>query len=93
MRARKSYAPAKVSLQRLVRSGWTTGPMTFDSNSGRTVWQVCGVNGANRLKVEGTIPAEAWHRPTEAVAACGMLSDRPRPSRGTYEGRLQRDQP
>jgi hypothetical protein len=53
----------------------------FTGSSGRTIYQVDGSNGENRLKVDGATPAEAWHRAVEAAAACGMLSDWPRPSR------------
>jgi hypothetical protein len=56
------------------------GEAALTGNSGRTVWQVDGSNGENRLRVEGSTSAEAWHRAVLAAAACGMLTDWPRPT-------------
>jgi hypothetical protein len=75
----RDYPSAEESLDRLHRSGWSCGEAEFTGSSGRTVRQVDGSNGENRLKVEGSTPAEAWHRAVEAAAAVGMLADWPRP--------------
>jgi hypothetical protein len=53
---------------------------------------VDGSNGGNKLRVEGSTQAEAWHRAIEAAAACGILDGWPRPARGTG-GTTQRTQP
>jgi hypothetical protein len=74
-----AYPTAEESLHRLHRSGWSCGEAAFTGSSGRTVWQVDGSNGENRLRVEGATPAEAWWRAVEAAAAAGMLADWPRP--------------
>jgi hypothetical protein len=76
------YPPAEESLGRLQRSGGSCGEAAFIGSSGRTVWQVDGSNGENKLKVQGTTPAEAWWRAVEAAAAVGMLADWPRPVSG-----------
>jgi hypothetical protein len=76
------YPSAEESLHRLRRSGWSTGEAGFTGSSGRTVIQVDGRQGENQIRVEGSTPAEAWHRAVEAAAACGMLADWPRPARG-----------
>jgi hypothetical protein len=39
---------------------------------------VNGSNGENKLRVEGTTPAEAWFRAVETADAVGMLADWPR---------------
>jgi hypothetical protein len=75
------YPPAEESLARLHRSGWSTGEAAFTGSSGRTVFQVDGTNGENRITEWGLTPAEAWHRAVQGAAACGMLADWPRPSR------------
>ncbi len=56
------------------------GEAGFAGASGRTVSQVDGSNGENKIRVEGSTPAEAWFRAVEAAAECGMLRDRPRSS-------------
>jgi hypothetical protein len=76
------YPPAEDSCRRLHLSGWSCGEAAFTGSSGRTVWQVDGSNGENEIRVEGATPAEAWHRAVEAAAACGMLTDWPRPRSG-----------
>jgi hypothetical protein len=76
-----AFQPAEESLAHLHRSGWSTGETTFTGSSGRTVWQVDGSNGENRLKVQGATAAEAWWRAVEAAAAVGMLRG-PRPMSG-----------
>jgi hypothetical protein len=75
------YPPPEDSLAHLHRSGWSMGEAGFTGSSGRTVHQVDGANGENRIRVEGATPAEAWRRAVEAAAACGMLADWPRPAR------------
>jgi hypothetical protein len=77
------HPPADDSLHHLHRSGWSTGEARFTGSSGPYAHQVDGSNGENKLRVEGARPAEAWHWAVEAAAGCGMLSDWPRPSRGT----------
>jgi hypothetical protein len=77
-----AFPPAEESLHRLHSSGWSIGEAAFTGSSGRTVWQVDGSNGENRLRVEGATPAEAWWRAVEAAAAVGMLTDWPRPPGG-----------
>jgi hypothetical protein len=69
------FPPAEESLHRRHCSGWSTGEAAFTGSSGRTVWQVDGSNGENRLRVEGATPAEAWWRAVEAAAAVGMMAD------------------
>jgi hypothetical protein len=64
---------------RLRRSGWSTGEATFTGLGGRTLVQVDGTNGENRIKVVGVTQRQAWHRAVEAAAACGMLEGWPRP--------------
>jgi hypothetical protein len=76
------YPPSEESYARLHRSGWSLGGTTFTGSSGRTVHQVDGRNGENKIRVEGATPAVAWHRAVEAAAACGMLEGWPRPSSG-----------
>jgi hypothetical protein len=76
-----TFPPREESLHRLHRSGWSCGEAVFTGSSRRTVWQVDGSNGENRLRVEGATPAEAWHRVVEAAAAVGMLRG-PRPMSG-----------
>jgi hypothetical protein len=75
-----TFPPAEESLRRLHRSGWSCGEAAFTGSSGRSVWQVDGSNGENRLKVQGATPAEAWYRAVEAAAAVGMLADWRRPA-------------
>jgi hypothetical protein len=70
-----AFPPAEECLQRLRRSGWSCGEAAFTGMSGRTVWQVDGSNGENRIRAEGATPAEAWWRAVEAAAAAGMLTD------------------
>jgi hypothetical protein len=77
-----AFPPAEESLERLHRSGWSCGEAAFTGGSGRTVWQMDGSNGENRLRVEGSTPAEAWWRAVEAAAAVGMLADWPKPPDG-----------
>src|SRR4051794_30942535 len=82
--------PCEESIALLHRSGWSTGEAAFTGSSGRTVWQVDGRNGENRLLAHGATQREAWHRAVEQAAACGMLADWPRPSGdggGRHEGR------
>jgi hypothetical protein len=55
-----AFPPAEDSLQRLDGSGWSCGEAAFTGASGRTIWQVDGSNGENRIKVQGATPAEAW---------------------------------
>jgi hypothetical protein len=40
-------------------------------------WTLRGVLAVSTLP--GRVSADAWHRAVEAAAACGMLSDWPRP--------------
>jgi hypothetical protein len=75
-----AFPPAEESLRRLHRSGWSCGEAAFIGSLGRTVWQVDGSNGENRIRVEGATPAEAWWWAVEAAAGVGMLADWPRPS-------------
>jgi hypothetical protein len=82
MRDGGPFPSAEDSIHRLRRSGWSTGEAAFTGSSGRTVYQVDGSNGENKLRVVGSTPAEAWQRAVEAAAGCGMLSDWPRPPRG-----------
>jgi hypothetical protein len=56
-----SYPTAEESLHRLHRSGWSCGEATFTGSSGRTVWQVDGSNGENRITVHGASPEEGNH--------------------------------
>ena len=58
---------------------FVVGEAASTDSSGRTVNQVDGSNGENRIRVEGSTPAEAWHRAVLAAVACGMLADWPRP--------------
>ena len=74
------YPPPEDSLRRLHRSGWSMGEAGFTGAGGRTIHRVDGSNGENRIRVQGSTPAEAWHRTVEAAAACGMLADWPRPA-------------
>jgi hypothetical protein len=71
-----TFPPTEESLERLHRSGWSCGEAAFTGSSGRTVWQVDGLNGENRTRVAGATPAEAWWR------AVGMLADWPRAESG-----------
>jgi hypothetical protein len=79
MHDRADFPPTEESLARLHRSGWSTGEAVFTGASGRTVWQVDGSNGENRILAVAASQREAWHRAVEAAAACGMLADWPRP--------------
>jgi hypothetical protein len=72
------HPPGQDYFHRLDHSGWSCGEAGFTGRSGRTVWQVDGSNGDNKLRVEGATPAEAWHPAIETAAACGMLRERPK---------------
>jgi hypothetical protein len=74
------YPPAEESLERLQRSGWSVGVVIFVGPIGATVWRVDGANGENQIRVVGMTPAEACHGAVLAAAACGMLTDWPRPT-------------
>jgi hypothetical protein len=50
---------SEASMTLLNRSGRSTGEATFTGSSGRTIWQVDGSNGENRIRVEGSTSAEA----------------------------------
>ncbi len=78
-----AYPPAEESLHRLRRSGWSTGEAGFTGSSRRVIHQVDGSNGVNKIRVEGSTPAEAWYRAVEAAAAIDMLAGWPRPSGGS----------
>ena len=78
----ETYPPAKESIRRLIRSGWIMYQVMHIGPSAEPVWLVYGSNGENKVRVETTSQSEGWHRAVEAAAACGMLSDWPRPSRG-----------
>ena len=54
-----AFPRAEESFACLHRSGWSCGEAAFTGASGRTVWQVDGSNGENRLKVHGSTPSEA----------------------------------
>jgi hypothetical protein len=69
-----NYPSPEESIDRLHRSGWHLGVSVFTDSSGRTVWQVDGSQGENRIQVQGASRGEAWHRAVEAAAA-GMLAD------------------
>jgi hypothetical protein len=76
------YPHAEDSLHRLQRSGWSTDLIALIGPSGNPLWRIDGTNGENSIRVVGDTLAEAWHRAVEAAAACGMLSDWPRPRVG-----------
>jgi hypothetical protein len=67
------------SIDRLHRSGWHLGVSVFTDSSGRTVWQVDGSRGENRIQGQGASRGEASRRAVEAAAALGMLADWPPP--------------
>ncbi len=75
------FPPVEESIDRLHRSGWTTGEAGFTGSSGRTVWQVDGRNGENRLLVRARTQREAWWRAIESAASCAMLEGWARPWR------------
>ena len=72
------FPPTEESIVRLHRSGWSMGEASFTGPSGRTVYQVDGSNGENRILVRADTPREAWWRAVEKAAACGMLDGWPR---------------
>jgi hypothetical protein len=76
------YPSPEESIDRLHRSGWHLGVSVFTDSSGRTVWQVDGSRGEDRIQGQGASRGEAWHRAVEAAAACGMLADGPPPPSG-----------
>jgi hypothetical protein len=76
------YPPTEESIAHLHRSGWSTGEAAFTGSSGRTVGQVDGSNGENRIHAAAPTQREAWHRAVEAAAAVGMLADWPKPTPG-----------
>jgi hypothetical protein len=57
------------ALDRLHRAGWTVGEVCCGS-----AWIVCGQNGENLIRAEGTTQAEAWRRACEQAAMVGMLA-------------------
>jgi hypothetical protein len=76
-----NYPSPEESIDRLHRSGWHLGVTVITDASGRTVWQVDGKRGENRIQGQGASRGEAWHRAVEAAAELGMLADWPaRPS-------------
>jgi hypothetical protein len=77
------YPPAKESVRRLIRSGWSIHQVVYIGPNAETLWRISGSNGENKIRVEGATQIEAWHRAVEAAAACGMLKGWPRPLRGT----------
>jgi hypothetical protein len=74
-----TFPPAEELLERVHTTGSSTGEAAFTSSSGRTIWQVGGWTGENRLRVEGATLAEAWSRAVEAAAGVGMLAHWPKP--------------
>ena len=81
--AEVAYPLAEESIIPLNRSGWHLNVTTFTDCSDRTIWEITGRQGENRIKVEAASPCEAWSKAALAAAACGMLAGWPRPSDGT----------
>jgi hypothetical protein len=78
-----SYPPAKESVQRLIRSGWSMYQTAYIGPRAETRWTISGSNGENKIRVERSTQREASHRAVEAGAACSMLKGWPRPNTGT----------
>src|SRR4051812_25455196 len=82
MNRRDDFPPSEESIGRLHRSGWSTGEAAWTGAGGRTVSQVDGSNGENKILAAGATARRAWWCAVEMSAARGMLRDWPRPSSG-----------
>jgi hypothetical protein len=78
----QAFPVAYDSIIRLHRSGWRLRVNLIMESDGRTVWEVSGRLGENRIDAKGATPSEAWDKATLAAAACGMLKGWPRPATG-----------
>jgi hypothetical protein len=59
----------------VVQARAASGEVAFTHPSGRTIYQADTPTVGQWFSVEGTTPAEAWHRAVEAAQACVMLID------------------
>lgn len=60
-------------IEDLKRAGWVIGATGFVQCGSRRTWTISGVNGENRIAVEGPTELDAWRAAYEQARLLGML--------------------